>query len=157
MHIYISLLQTSVHPVAFYMHTDKLRNVSTRYPKLITQFEMDQLVTQSWKFGCKRALDSKLYKPKQVKICTDGTCLAQCIFCEQGKLYLPSCFRMQCACCSVLICAISTIQISTNLHFYPHGKMVLFTTMQKRDAFLVTMKHRWQKVIIMLFLYSLGA
>lgn len=96
-------------------------------------------------------------KPKQVKICTNGTYLAQYI-CEQGKLCLPFCFRMQCVCFSVLICK--------DIHHMDKYKPSLLSTWKKgfvdhyAEEGCLSSYHetyRCQKVIIMLFLYSLGA
>lgn len=90
------------------------------------------------------------------KTCTSGTCSAQST-CEQGKLCLPSCFRMQCACFSVLICEDIPHIDKYKPSFLSTWKNV-FVHYWAEEGCLSSYHetYRCQKIIIMLFLYSPG-
>lgn len=134
----------------FYMHIDCVWNVST-----------SNLKAEIWLWKGSWQQHGSDCKPKQVKICTDGTCLAQYIFCE--VLGRASSVYLAASGCSVpfsqfWFVKISTIQISTNLHFYPHGKMFFVHHYAEEGCLSIYHEtYRCQKVIILLFLYSLGA
>lgn len=131
----------------FYMHADRLR------------LEIYQPITQNQKFHGKRALGSNMEIPVNLnRLKSNGTCLAQCISCEHGKLCLPSCFRMQHACFSVLICEdIHHTDKYKSSFLFTWKNVSVHHYAEEGSIFSYHKTYRCQKVIIMLFLYSLGA
>lgn len=129
------------------MHAECVWNISTSYPN--PEIWLQKGSWQQYGSDC---------KPKQVKICTNRTYLAQYIFCEQGKVYLPFCLRMQCICFSFLICEDIHHTDKCKPSFLPTWKSVF--VLHYAEGGCLSSYHetcRCQKVVIMLFLYSPGA